>query len=57
MESTERASRILRHLLAPAAVANLRRLPILAQLKIEITSGVTDPVPDRGSAFCSRGAG
>ncbi|TLY59988.1 MAG: Tol-Pal system protein TolB, partial [Gammaproteobacteria bacterium] len=45
MKSTERASRILRRLPAAAAIATCAAWPVLAQLKIEITSGVTDPVP------------
>jgi len=47
MESTERSIAHPAHLLAAAAVATCAAWPILAQLKIEITSGVTDPVRSR----------
>jgi TolB protein len=45
MRVTMTALRVLRRFLVAAAVAFAAVMPVHAQLKIEITSGVTDPVP------------
>src|SRR3984957_11827783 len=45
MRVTMTALRALKGLLVAAVVASAAMLPAHAQLKIEITNGVTDPVP------------
>src|ERR1700748_2621731 len=51
MKVTIRAFCALRRLLLALAVASAVGLPAHAQLKIEVTSGVTDPVPIAVVAF------